>query len=59
MGGMMEEDVWVVFVPQDQRKLHAAAPVVGHVVRFETVFEIDRALVEDVIPEREEQNPPA
>jgi hypothetical protein len=58
VGRVVEIDVRVVLVPQHECKLYAAAPVVGDVVRVEAVFEIDGALVEDVVAEGEEEDPP-
>jgi hypothetical protein len=56
---MLEIYIRVVLVPHHERELHTAAPVVGDIVRIEAVFEVDGALVGDVVTEREEEDPPA
>lgn len=56
---MVVEDGGVVAVPQHERELDTAAPVLGDAVRFEAVLEVNGALIEDVVAVWEEEDSPA
>ena len=57
VGRMVVEVGGSIGIPQNKTKLHAAAPVVGDIVRWEAMLQVDGALVH-VVAEREEENSP-
>jgi hypothetical protein len=48
VGCVVYIETWIIWVPENQGKLNAAAPVLGDFVGFKAVLQIDRGLV-DVI----------
>ena len=57
MSSVVDIQAGIVRVPEDERKLNTAAPVVGNLISFEAVFKINGALV-DIVTMWEEQNAP-
>lgn len=49
VGRMVDFQAGVVRVPEHERKLNAAAPVIGDLISFKAMFEINRALI-NIIP---------
>ena len=54
---VVEVERGIVGVPEDEAELDTTAPVLGHGIGLEAMFEINGALV-DVVTEREEENAP-